>query len=726
MRPLSPLALSPLRITVAALVVLIHATAASAQPETAAVVFGARHALALRTNGDVVSWGDNVMCQLGRATRGNTSATPALVLRNITAIAAAADHSLALAADGKVYGWGMNPEGALGTGLTNDECEGPVVIESLAGQTVTHIATGVGFSVAVTSTGDLYCTGDNSMGQCPAAPKNGDLTSFARVTMPGLTGKVAAVAAGAFHTLLLTTDGAVHAFGRGRDGQLGNGQTTNGTAVVSGLSNVVAIAAGMWHSAAVRADGSVWLWGNNQKSQLCDATNTNRAVPARVEQLPASVSITSVAAGAHATLLRASNGALYACGDNQFGALGSGRPAVLATPALIAPASHAAALAVGGANGAFSTDGCDVHIAGDNDKGIVSANGNAAAVPFTPRANLSLCAARAATPLRTVVNEAPRGGVSDCWTPRHEEDAAGHAKFATMRQAALAAEAIVDRSPAFHAAPEPVRLRASISAGPIHQNARLHVKAVPERKRDGTRLWGRDCTVIPQIDRVGGAINQISIFINPDPRGPFISPAGLAPKLTGRVSGYPEYNGWVLITKDGRLPWMPQTLADKLDEEGAHRQKALAEQKRFNTADPAMIALHEKQLADYEAYRASFTAAELQMPAVSGDPTGAGRDRLNAEAAARRQTLGREAAAPLALDALAQYELRNIRPGDGAQAMGVKPDPAFVDPTDPNRVQLIAIRFSEDPDPKQTARRAWQQQVKDTFDFAALAALLSR
>ncbi len=37
---------------------------------------------------------------------------------------------------------------------------------------------------------------------------------------------------------------------------------------------------------------------------------------------------------------------------------------------------------------------------------------------------------------------------------------------------------------------------------------------------------------------------------------------------------------------------------------------------------------------------------------------------------------------------------------------------------------MIAISFSNDPDPKQIERRAWQQRVKGTFDFAALAALL--
>ncbi len=75
-------------------------------------------------------------------------------------------------------------------------------------------------------------------------------------------------------------------------------------------------------------------------------------------------------------------------------------------------------------------------------------------------------------------------------------------------------------------------------------------------------------------------------------------------------------------------------------------------------------------------------------------------------------------------DATAQYDLTNIRPGPADRAMGVKPDPSFPDPKQPNRIQAIAIIFSQDPDPKQVERRAWQQKVKDTFDFAALAALI--
>ena len=79
---------------------------------------------------------------------------------------------------------------------------------------------------------------------------------------------------------------------------------------------------------------------------------------------------------------------------------------------------------------------------------------------------------------------------------------------------------------------------------------------------------------------------------------------------------------------------------------------------------------------------------------------------------------------PLISDALAQYELVSLKPGGRDRAIAFKPDPAFPNYAEPNRIQLITVMFSEDPDPKQTVRRAWQRKTKETFDFAALAALL--
>jgi alpha-tubulin suppressor-like RCC1 family protein len=745
---------------------------------TAAVAFGTRHAVALRTNGEVLTWGENVSCQLGRA-GGNASRTPALVMRNAIGVAAASDHTLVLTASGKVYGWGQNAEGPLGLGNTYDQCEGPAPVESLASVTVTQIATGYGFSVAVTKDGDLYCSGDNSMGQCPVG-RAGRVEVFTRVPTPELAGTVVEVRAGLFHTLIKTRDGKLHALGRGRDGQLGNGRTTNGFATIPELTDVVSFAAGTWHSVAARADGSVWAWGHNAKSQLCDGGTANVSVPTKVA-LPAGTAIAQVAAGGHGTLLRTADGGLLACGDNQFGPLGIGAAsAPTATP--IPTARTSAILGLGGANGAVTSDGCDVRLVGDNDYGIVSTAASGTVRTYFQRPNLSLCAPRAATDAGDVVNPAPKGGVSGCWTTRVQEDGAAGARFAGLRAAMLAGEELLKKNAAFLAAPQPVRFRTSMSAGPLDDaGARMHIKAIPERKTDGTRLWAAGCEVIPQVDRIGGAIAQISIFFNQDARASFIGAAGKAPSRTGTVGGYPEYDGWVIVTRDGRLPWIPQTLADRLDEEGEKRQRTLADVKRRTAGVPgadaaANLEWLEKQVRDYQQYRASFSAEQLRSPAVWGDPSGAGRTRQEAEAAALRElspddqrrfdalglesrTLERQAqvetrnknadeaarlrersralaieareirqahmtrAAPRIMDSLAAYDLTNIQPGTADQAIKVKRDPSFPDMSTPNRVQAIAVMFSFGPKPT-GAQLEWQTKVKESFDFAALAAML--
>lgn len=76
------------------------------------------HSLALRDDGTVWAWGDNLSVQLGDGT--NTSRhTPVQVpgLTGVTAVAVGPSHSLALLNDGSLWAWGMNDQGQLGDGV---------------------------------------------------------------------------------------------------------------------------------------------------------------------------------------------------------------------------------------------------------------------------------------------------------------------------------------------------------------------------------------------------------------------------------------------------------------------------------------------------------------------------------------------------------------------------------------------------------------------------------
>ena len=77
----------------------------------------------------------------------------------------------------------------------------------------------------------------------------------------------------------------------------------------------------------------------------------------------------------------------------------------------------------------------------------------------------------------------------------------------------------------------------------------------------------------------------------------------------------------------------------------------------------------------------------------------------------------------LMIDATANFDLTNLRPGPAERALRVKSDPAFPDKSAPNRIQAIAVSFSFGPKPA-GALLDWRTRILESFDFAALAAML--
>jgi LPXTG-motif cell wall-anchored protein len=70
---------------------------------------------------------------------------------------------------------------------------------------------------------------------------------------------------------------------------------------VPGLSRVIAIAAGAYHSLAVKSDGTVWAWGGNGAGQLGDGSTTDHQRPVPVRALRGPLRMSS-GAGAPTTM----------------------------------------------------------------------------------------------------------------------------------------------------------------------------------------------------------------------------------------------------------------------------------------------------------------------------------------------------------------------------------------------------------------------------------------
>jgi alpha-tubulin suppressor-like RCC1 family protein len=157
-------------------------------------------------------------------------------LRFVKQIATGGNHALALHFDGTVVAWGFNTHGQLGNGQISSIYQAdPEFVKGLDGagvlRNIIHIDAGENHSVAITRQGDVLAWGDNNSGQVGVAG-GGDITSPTKVRgragAPSLkVFRVKTLSAGSNHNLALLKDGRVLAWGDNEAGQLGDGTRTD-------------------------------------------------------------------------------------------------------------------------------------------------------------------------------------------------------------------------------------------------------------------------------------------------------------------------------------------------------------------------------------------------------------------------------------------------------------------------------------------------------------------
>jgi alpha-tubulin suppressor-like RCC1 family protein len=311
----------------------------------------------------VYAWGYDQVGQLGTQLSGNNNYYPypvgfgtdigALTGKTVVSLAAGGGHTLALCSDGTVAGWGDNSAGQVGYASSSGTVYAPVAVSvagssALNGKTVVAIAAGSIHSLALCSDGTVVGWGNNGSGQLGTGSSttyisSGDYRPVAVSVLSGssaLDGKrVVAIAAGAYHSLALCSDGTVVAWGANDSGQLGDTTTTqrnfpvvvNAVCGVSALygRTVTAVAAGGYHSLALCSDGTVVAWGRNANGQLGDKTLSQRSMPVPVSTTSGlsalfGKTVVMIAAGGTHSLALCSDGSIAAWGNNSGTQLGEG------------------------------------------------------------------------------------------------------------------------------------------------------------------------------------------------------------------------------------------------------------------------------------------------------------------------------------------------------------------------------------------------------------------
>jgi len=264
--------------------------------EVISAAAGVSHALALRKDGTVWSWGKNWYGQLGVGARdidtrkSEDSDFPVQIpgLPKIKQISAGYFRSLALAEDGTVWRWG---------GYGNSEFNYPIAYEAdnpiqikITGK-VSMISAGGMHDLFLCEDGSVWACGYNSLRQLGSNHVFNEILDVP-VQVKGIS-EVKAISAGGVFSLALKQDGTVWAWGCNAHGELGTGASDESSKMtsidlknepveVSMLRDVVEISAGNTHAMAVTSDGGIWAWGENDEGQLGDFYENKRPVPQRI------------------------------------------------------------------------------------------------------------------------------------------------------------------------------------------------------------------------------------------------------------------------------------------------------------------------------------------------------------------------------------------------------------------------------------------------------------
>lgn len=247
--------------------------AAKAGKTWQSVSAGANHVLALATDGSLWAWGRNNRGQLGDGTtteRHGAVEVGTSLRKRWVSISAAGDHSLAISSDGTLWSWGGGYKGvgATGTLLT------PTVVGADLNKQWTYISSDAIHGLAVASDGTLWTWGWNGSGELGDGTRSERLTPVPVIGEPGTKwrfGSVGGQSGG--QSVAVAADGTIWAWGstRGLEGGISTTDVTR-PALVQSLRDLgkswESVSVGDGFGLALATDGTLYAWGDNWRNML--------------------------------------------------------------------------------------------------------------------------------------------------------------------------------------------------------------------------------------------------------------------------------------------------------------------------------------------------------------------------------------------------------------------------------------------------------------------------
>lgn len=290
------------------------------------VACGDEHSVFITAGGRVYSFGSNEYGQLGHGHKNavvRPKCVKALKDQRAVLLACGRAHTLVATDDHKVYGFGVNTEHQLGLNSPEFQHTEPALITALNGLEIKQLAAGAEHSVALTDKGTAYVWGGG---------KEGQLGLGTKTTVPSplelkVDIRIMCISTGYYHTAIVSVDGILYTFGEKDGGKLGLPKTlcckryNKPTEVSTIPGKIVSVSCGGTHTMALTAEGKVYAFGDGRNGQLGLGNKTLQSNKPQLIPFVEGIKIAKVVCGESHTAFLSDKRQLLTCGDARHGKL---------------------------------------------------------------------------------------------------------------------------------------------------------------------------------------------------------------------------------------------------------------------------------------------------------------------------------------------------------------------------------------------------------------------
>ena len=234
---------------------------------------GRGYSAAIKTDGTLWTWGYNVYGMVGdnTTTQRNTPVTTFAGGKNWISVCASWYNMSAIKTDGTLWVWGNNVTAQLGINSGVTARLTPVTTFA-GGNNWKQVSVGLEDFAAIKTDGTLWVWGTNFYGTTGTNTTNVKSTPVTTI-VGGTNWKQ--VSMGRYHTAAIKTDGTLWIWGNNSYGQLGinlagalNGRSTPVTTFAGGTNWKQVSCGSFGFTSAIKTDGTLWVWGENPRGGM--------------------------------------------------------------------------------------------------------------------------------------------------------------------------------------------------------------------------------------------------------------------------------------------------------------------------------------------------------------------------------------------------------------------------------------------------------------------------